>query len=164
MADGTVPQFEVGRRSDLVEVHLVGVPIAEHRAASEHVDELRREFALLEAQQADRGAARVPTRLLALIHDLGERFSSFTESTEAELEEAMDRGDESVDLVFRVPAEAKEGVEQLDALLDEADEFCRTGGLLTLAAPPEALAYRRWYLGEFVRQVDGLERRPWPGT
>ena len=163
MADGPVPQLEVGRRPDLVEVRLVGLPIAEHRAASEHSDELRREFALLEVGQSQLDRQDVPARVLTLIADLGQRFAGFTESTREELADAMDRGDESVDLVFRVPPEAGEGARQLGALLDEADDFCRTGGLLTLATPEGPLAYRRWYLDEFSRQVAGAPPRPWPG-
>lgn len=164
MGGRSVPQIEVGRRSDLVEVHLLGLPVEIHRAASEHSDELQREFALLRVQQSDAETSDVPARLLALIDDLGERFAGFTESTEADLEDAMDRGDESIDLVFRVPPAAKEAAEALGALLDEADDFCRTGGLMTLATPASALAYRRWYLEEFTRQIDGLPPAPWSGA
>ena len=164
MGGRSVPQIEVGRRSDLVEVHLLALPIEVHRAASEHSDELQREFALLRVQQSDEDTPDVPARLLALIDDLGERFAGFTESTEADLEDAMDRGDESIDLVFRVPPAAKEAAEALGALLDEADDFCRTGGLMTLATPAEAVAYRRWYLEEFTRQIDGLPPAPWSGA
>ncbi len=46
--------------------------------------------------------------------------------------------------------------------MDEADDYCRAGQhLLTLVTPPEALAFRRWYLGEFVRQIAGEQPRPW---
>jgi hypothetical protein len=48
-------------------------------------------------------------------------------------------------------------------LLDEADEFCRAGDrLLTLAAEPELVAFRHWYLGEFWKQVEGAEPVSWP--
>jgi hypothetical protein len=164
MSGGAVPQIEVGRRRDLVEVHLLGLPVDVHRAASEHGDELQREFALLQVQQADRETPDVPARLLALIDDLGERFAGFTESTESELEDAIDRGDETVDLVFRVPADAKEAAEALGTLLEEADEYCRSGGLMTLATPAEAVAYRRWYLEEFSRQIAGEPPSPWSAT
>ena len=164
MGGSTVPQVEVGRRSDLVEVHLLGLPIEIHRAASEHSDELQREFALLQVQQSDQATPDVPARLLALIDDLGERFAGFTESTQADLEDAMDRGEASVDLVFRVPPAAKEAAQALGGLLEEADDFCRDGGLMTLATPATAVAYRRWYLEEFTRQIDGLAPSPWPGA
>lgn len=50
---------------------------------------------------------------------------------------------------------------QLRDLLDEADEFCCAGDLLTLATQPEGRAFRRWYLDEFRRQIDGHLPRPW---
>ena len=51
---------------------------------------------------------------------------------------------------------------EFDALLDEADDYCRAGEtLLTLATPAPALAFRRWFLGEFVRQAAGEPPRPW---
>jgi hypothetical protein len=49
----------------------------------------------------------------------------------------------------------------LATLIDEADDFAREGTLLTLAAPPECVDFRRWYLREFARQVDGEPPIPW---
>ncbi|MEX2659958.1 MAG: hypothetical protein WD232_09685 [Acidimicrobiales bacterium] len=162
---GTVPQIEVGRTEGLVDVHLLGLPLAIHQAAEEHRDELRREFALLRLQDADLSAADVPVRLLDLMDSLEARFSRFAESTRLEIEEAVERGEETVDVVFRVPSGVKSGITQLGQLLDEADDYCRRGGsLLTLQAPPEALAYRRWYLDQFIRQIDGDPAIPWPGA
>lgn len=57
--------------------------------------------------------------------------------------------------------EAAEGAARLESLLDEADEFCRAGDLLTLAATGEGVAFRRWFLHEFVRQIDGRPPRAW---
>lgn len=162
---GSPPPIPTGEGADLFEVRLIGVPIDVRGRAAEHIDELRREFTLLRAQQEDRESADVPIRLLTLVDDLEERFSGFTEAPAAQLEAAIDAGATSVDLVVEVPIEAKEAALQLGAMLDEADEYCRSGGdLLTLATPPEALAYRRWYLEEFSRQLDGLPARPWAGS
>jgi hypothetical protein len=33
---------------------------------------------------------------------------------------------------------------------------------LTLVTPPEAVAFRTWFLEEFVRQVAGEDPLPWP--
>jgi hypothetical protein len=160
-----VPQHQVGPTAELVEVRLLGLPVPVHQQASEHFDELQREFALLRVQQDDVETPDVPARLLDLVDALRERFSGFTTSTIGELEQAMDEGRERVDLVFRVPPEASGAARQLGELLDEADRYCRRGGaLLTLEAPPAALAYRRWYLDEFVHQIDGGAPRPWTGA
>lgn len=144
----------------LVEVRLLAMPLAAYRRAAEHNDDLLREFALIKGNQPDGGRA-VPARLLALIEELTDRYRPFTAAPTAARAEAMARGAERVDLVYRVPPHAKQACLELGALLDEADDFCRAGqDLLTLATPPDALAFRRWFLGEFVRQIDGAPPTP----
>lgn len=145
---------------ELVEVVLRELPIEVHRRTSEHSDELQREFALLLAS-SDAGLD-VPARLLQLVEELGARYRGFTAGTQDELIDALDRGDVSIDLVYRVPRDVREATIHLGGLLDEADDYCRAGELLTLATPPEAVRYRRWFLSEFVRQIDGEPPTPWP--
>ena len=146
-------------RSDipLIRVRLVGLPVDVYQRASEHNDELLREFALIQGDRTD----HVPARLVRLVEELRARFGAFTRGPTAEIQEASARGDAAIDLHYEVPAEAAEAAARLGTLLAEADEFCRSGDLLTLAAPPEAVAFRTWFLGEFVRQIDGLSPRPW---
>jgi hypothetical protein len=61
-----------------------------------------------------------------------------------------------------VPSSARDACIELEKLLDEADEFCRSGEhLLTLAASPEVVSFRRWFLTEFVRQIDGEDPISW---
>ncbi len=60
-----------------------------------------------------------------------------------------------------MPPEVAAAARRLGDLLDEADEFCRSGHLLTVATQPESVAFRRWYLGEFQRQIDGHPPGPW---
>jgi hypothetical protein len=145
---------------DLVEVRIVGLPLEVYREAAEHQDGLLREFALLAESDRD----RAPARLLALGDEIRSRFSGFTAAPESTLAAALERGDASVDLVYRLPAEVGDASRRLGELLDEADEYCRQEQLLTLATPPRALAFRRWFLEEFVRQSGGGAPTPWPGT
>ena len=49
-------------------------------------------------------------------------------------------------------------------MLIEVDEYCRDGTLLTLATPDDLRAFWIWYLGEFVRQIDGEHPIPAPPT
>jgi hypothetical protein len=149
-----------GPTSELVRVRIVGLPVAVWQRASEHGDELMREFALI-AAGADEDPAWVPARLTTLVDELRSRFSGFTLRQEAELAEAVARGETTVDLEYTVPRDVVPAVTHLGDLLDEADEFCRGDDLLTLATPPEALAFRRWFLDEFVRQAGGQPPRPW---
>ena len=152
MTDGTV----------LATVRIVGLPVPLHLRTSEHTDELMREFTYLRAQSDDPDAASVPARLLDLVDELSGRYSGFTAGTQAELDQAIDEGRATVDLEYRVPAEVASACVHLRDLLDAADEFCLAGEhLLTLASPDDVVAYRRWYLDEFVHQIEGAAPRPW---
>jgi hypothetical protein len=148
---------------ELQRVVLLGLPVDVHVRASEHSDELMREFTYLRAQAGDPDRADVPSRLLAVIGELQGRYSGFTAGSQAELEAAIADGRPTIDLEYNVPADVVAACEHLGDLLDEADRYCLAGDhLLTLASPPEAIAYRQWFLGEFVRQAgSGEEPRPW---
>ena len=148
----------------LREVRLIGYPLALHARSTEHHEELMREFQLLAIDPpTSTPGHEVPTRLLDLIAELNSQYAGVSEAPDAERDAAAARGDESVDLVYQVPVDVVVACERLDALLDEADEFCRAGErLLTLATPPDAAALRRWYLGEFRRQLEGHAPTPWP--
>lgn len=144
--------------SDLVEVRLLELPVAGHQFASQHIDELLREFSYLDA-----GELAVPARLLGLRHDLQARFGAFTAGPGNEIGAAVERGLSSIDLTYRIPPEVGGLARQAVDLLEEADEYCRQGDhLLTLAAPPAAVKYRRWFFGEFTRQCAGEAPIPWP--
>jgi hypothetical protein len=147
----------------LVTVRLLGLPLTVHARAQEHGEEPQREFVLIagQLQHAEDGSS-LPRRLLDLIEALQGRYSGFTADQEDALEAAMAAGEAAMDLTFRVPPDAAEAAVALGAMLDEADEYCREGKhLLTLATPPDLVAYRRWYLDEFVRQIAGEPPRPW---
>ena len=143
--------------TELLPVHIVGLPLDVMQRSAEHNDELLREFALVRGEGGD----HVPARLLALIEELRGRFGAFSEGPRQAMQDAMDRGDATIDLRYEVPAEVAGAARRLSALLDEADEFCRAGDLLTLATTPEGLAFRRWFLDEFDLQIQGHPPRPW---
>lgn len=144
----------------LVDVHLLRYPLRLGMRASEHYEEVFREFALL----AGAGSTdTVPARMIALVDALGRRYARQQEH-EIEREEALRRGELARDLKIRIPPSAVEASRNLDAMLDETDEFCRDGALLTLAPPEDVVAFRRWYLAECVAQIEGLPPTPWPGA
>ena len=146
---------------ELVEIKLVDLSLPAWQYSTEHHDELLREFRLITAREPSPGHS-VPRRLLELIDELDIRFSNFTAGTRSELDEALESGAESIDLTYRVPPEIKKACEDLIALLEETDEYCRHGDLLTLAPPPEAVRFRVWFLREFVSQAEGNPPVPWP--
>jgi hypothetical protein len=146
----------------LVEVRMLGLPIPLWNRWRQHQDERIRELTLITLEPDARAAGdRVPARLLELVDRLRDEFAVFTlEQTEG-LEAALVAGDESIDVTCRVPASARDAGLQLDAMLDEVEHYCREGRLLALQAPPECVEFRRWFLGEFVRQIDGTAPTPW---
>lgn len=154
-------QVGAGAAGELVDVYLLRLPVGVYQRAAEHNDELLREFALVRELQDEGGG--LPARLLTLMEELRGRFGVFSAGPSTALAAAVAGGAPEIDLHYRVPPVVKQAVIDLGTLLDEADEFCRSGAeLLTLTTPADALAYRRWFLGEFEAQIDGRAPTAWP--
>ncbi len=143
----------------LVEVHLLELPVGLWERGQEQHEALQREFALAAADPED-----VPARLLDLMAALQQRFGDTTSEQEEQLMAAAEAGVPTLaDLVYRVPAEAAEAAQQLGRMLDEADDHCRRGDhLLTLAADPELVRFRWWFLDAMTDQCEGRPPVPWP--
>lgn len=149
-------------RDDLVEVRLVGVPIPLRERSTQHSDELLREMTLI-AQEAETGDTALPTRLVQLAADVGATYSEFTVHADAQMDAAAEAGIDVIDVVYNVPPTVAGFCEHILSVIEEADAYCRQGRyLLTLATPPDILAYQRWILGEFIRQPRGEAPMSWP--
>jgi hypothetical protein len=150
----------------LVVVELRRLPVALQARAAEHAEELQREFVLIaEGLQHSEGRTPLPRRLLDLVEVVKREFGGFTTEQEDVFDEAVRAGVPTIDLTFRVPPTAAQAAVAIGDLLDEADEYCRQGRhLLTLATPPDLVVYRRWYLQQFVDQIDGAAPTPWDGA
>jgi hypothetical protein len=146
---------------DRVEVHLLALPVALAAQARQHFEELTREFVLI--AEGSRDEQHVPARLLQLVDALTRQFGGINDEADQRLEDAIDAGLKALDdHVLRLPPQAGPAAKGLGEILDEADEYCRSGEhLLTLAASPELVAYRRWYLSEVLEQLDGRPPTPW---
>ncbi|MGH9076114.1 MAG: hypothetical protein ACRDY0_01440 [Acidimicrobiales bacterium] len=148
---------------EMVQVRLVSLPVQVWSRAHEHGEELVREFTLIAASEPPDRAHEVPARLMSLVDQLTQDYAELNTDQEGTLARAAADGVAEVDLAYRVPPGAAQAVVDLGAMLDEADRYCRAGEhLLTLAAPAESLAFRRWYLDEFTRQIAGEPPLPWP--
>jgi anti-anti-sigma factor len=144
----------------LVEVQLLDVPVAVWKQAAEHQEAVQREFDIIRSSEPDDS---LPNRLQALIAELEQRFGYLGDTNQRRLSEAADRGEAAIDLIYQVPSSSGDAIERLAAMLDEVDEYCRMGEhLLTTATPEPLLAFRRWFLGEFERQLVGAPPTPWP--
>jgi len=170
---GDAPQtggsLEAGRASraarqpaadGMVRVRLLSLPVDVYRRATQHSDELQREFALILERDPSEGI-EPPGRLLAIINELNGQFGGFVGAARARLEEAVDRRLDRIDVDYDVPSAIGPAVARLADLFDEADTYCRRGDLLTLATPPQATAFRRWFLAQFTAQAGGAEPESW---
>jgi hypothetical protein len=146
---------------DLVQVDLLQLPLDVWQRTQEHVDGLLREFALIVSDAEARAAT--PGRLLSLVQELSAGYGHFSASQRVEMEAALERGQDFIDLTYRLPPGAAPAAQALGDMLDEADDYCRRGDhLLTLATPPEELRFRHWFIDEFVAQIAGAPPTPWP--
>ena len=134
-------------------VRLLGSPVDLFFAAQEGVDGLVREFTLIAfGRQSGVTEHEVPVKLRELVEEVGTRFGGFAADIAGVFERAAAAGETSVDLEIAMHPIGVDISARFAELLDQADEFCRSGDLLTLAAPPEVVAWRRWWFGEVVGQ------------
>ena len=148
--------------SELATVELLELPVPLWAASTQGSRELFREFELIAAGGSD--SHPLPAELTSLVAALTSDDEGVSTAQEEELEAAHAAGQQVVErLVFQIPPQAAGACQVLGDMMDQADEYCRQGThLLTLAAEPEVVAFRRWYLVEFIRQIDGLPPVPWP--
>jgi anti-anti-sigma factor len=146
---------------ELLVVELRDLPLALATRSNEHHATLMRELALVDA--AD-DTSTSHGRLLALSSQLQRKYSRLGEAQRDRAQAVAASGGSSVDLRYEVPRELADDVAQLAALLDEVDEFCRAGELVSLVTSPDLVEYRRWVFGEFVSQLrDAAPPTPWRG-
>ena len=141
-------------------ITLLEAPVQEMIDTAAHYDALYREFRLILELDPSHLQA-VPGRLLRLIDELGTSFLGFGRSAEEQWDTAVDEGRKTVDLQFRVPAEAGPVAVRYNELLDEADDYCQRADFLTIAPSDESLAVRRWAFGQVACQCQGEPPTPW---
>jgi hypothetical protein len=148
---------------DTVTVQLLNVPVRILAAGREHHDSLMREFRLLALGEIE--GAHVPARLAELTHTLGVRYASAANRPDAAVDAALDRGDDTVDLTYELPADPAltAGLLELDRLMTAADEFCRDQQLLAVERSPAMIEFTRFYLDGFVSQLAGGDPVRWDG-
>jgi hypothetical protein len=155
-------RYDDGETDDRIhEVRLLNFPVRVLAASRQQHDELMHEFAVLAVTMEDRES--VPARMLELIDTLGTTYAGTGERPDTEVDAALDRGESTIDLTYHVPAHVLDAANRLQTLMDEADEFCRSEQMLTLARTQLMKDFARWYLDEFRRQIAGEPPQPWAG-
>ena len=141
-------------------VTLLGCPLDLLERSRQHDESLLRELAFVAESDADTSTA--PARLLSLADRLHGRLPELTAQIEEQVGAARARGDDVVDLDVVVPAGGREIAQEISAAFAEAEEFSRSGDLLTPAETDEPGRFRSWYLEQYALQLDGGAPVPWP--
>ena len=139
-------------RGVLQPVRLRGVPVDTFLASAQHADDVIRELWLVSLTHESGDEAPY----LRLSHAADRSLNQGAElrsATLARVLRAQAEGRRRVDLDLLVPPGMVRATLDWDALLDELDGLCRAERLLSLAADSEVLSFRRWYVGEVVRQL-----------
>jgi hypothetical protein len=130
------------------------------RDSIEHQRELMREFVLIQLSDDD-AKADVPNRLIGLVERHRREYAALGLPRRGDVGAALSRAEPNVDLEMDLPPAAAPAASELLETFGEADQYCARGELLTLATPPEVVAFRVWFLGEIVGQLSGYAPTPW---
>jgi len=162
---GTARAGQRGLPPDTVDVQVLALPIDVYLEAEQHNDAVVRELTLIvQAADAPGGGLEVPRRLLELAKEVRETFSPAIDGLREQVEAAIRRGQETVDIHMPVPKTGWEVLVRLAESLDEVDRYCLEGDLLTLASPPRLVRFRRWYAQQVADQMRGAPPTPWEPT
>jgi anti-sigma regulatory factor (Ser/Thr protein kinase) len=144
-----------------VSVCLSGLPVAVYLEVEEHHDALVRELGMLLRSHDDAAEPKTGDRLIELAARLVDQFGVGNEQRRSQVEAARQAGQETVDVVMLFPSGAHAQVSKIADELDEIDEYCDRGELLTPPSTATVKRFRRWYTDEIVRQLQGLTPTPW---
>lgn len=144
---------------ELIEVRLIGMPVALHQSSVEHGAEVMREFShLLE----DPSQSHAPARLISLFRSLREKYRPFSLAVWSELDTVAAEGQDTADVTFTIPREGGEAAKEIVRIWEEVDRYCQAGDyLLALQPPPQIVAYRKWFLEQISAQAGGQDPVSW---
>lgn len=123
-------------------VRIMDVPAAEFVRLQHHVDDLLREFEIIEIG-ATSATVPVPQEVWAVTSELLGRYADTRASAWQQAAAAEQAGTVLVDLEVTMPTSAADDVEQLQRLFERADDLSRAGVLLTPEPAPALVKLRR---------------------
>jgi anti-sigma regulatory factor (Ser/Thr protein kinase) len=155
------PPVPAPRSPDSRTVRFVGVPVADYLDLQAHNDALFRELELISIELEGDDAAKVAAPLADLVDQLYQRFPGQRDSYRDVVAAAQARGQRTVELETTLPPAAAAGGRSYLALLEQADELCRSGLLLIPEPPAHVRSLRRWFVEELAAQLlDGASPTP----
>ena len=136
-----------------VRISLGSVPTPLVVAAKRHVDNLVREFLLAASGDRSGTTAPVPEPLALLVDRVVHRFEEARLAMKRQATDAARVGAAQTTIELDLSLDAADAAEEYLEALDDADAYCRANRMLTLETPPQHRIFRRWYIGEVVKQV-----------
>lgn len=137
---------------ELREVVWLDVPTATFLASLRHLEDLTHELRLVDAG-ARSGVVDVPPALASTIGAILDAYQAPQSDVWQQTVQAAEAGRERLDITLRLPSSAVDAARRLVRLLEEADELCRAGTLMTIPASEAVVEIRRWTCAELERQV-----------
>lgn len=134
-------------------VRLLNVPTELVIRNRRHLDDLLHELQIMQAG-VESGEAQPGPRLAALMVEILDAYSPARDLVREQAERAWAEGRQTIDIDLEVPPPMAGAAVRLVELLEQADRMCHELQLLTMAAPPEVAALRRWVGAQIVAQLD----------
>jgi len=144
--------------SDLHDVSLIDLPVARYRQMQQQHDAMMREFTLIALGST---SDAVPRRLMTLAKEMHKGYSDAARPFRMGVADALARDDDITTLKLQIPFSTLRWLEDFMLHFEEGDDYSRQGHLLTPPSPPEVVEFRRWLVGELIRQIrDGAPPTP----
>jgi hypothetical protein len=156
--EGEVPEAAA---EPLRHIRVEHVPTALLNGAKSHLDDLVRDFALVNAAAAAHGKAdQQLVDLAARLSHLAAELVGFRNQVRRQAIEAVQRGAPTLTLHLDLPVSLRARLIDYQQALDEAEEHSLAGRLLAPAAPAEQTQFRRWKLDRILEQLGNTPTVP----
>jgi anti-sigma regulatory factor (Ser/Thr protein kinase) len=134
-------------------VRFEGVPVDGYLELQAHNDALFRELELVSIELEASDDADRASSLADLVDQLYRRFRGQRDSYRDVVAAALARGEHTVELETTASPDSVGPAWTYLELLEQADELCRTGVLLTPEPPAHVKALRRWFVEQLAAQL-----------
>jgi anti-sigma regulatory factor (Ser/Thr protein kinase) len=148
-APSTPPSGAPGARR----VRFVGVPVDGYLELQAHNDALFRELELVSIELEAGDDTDRASPLADLVDQLYRRFRGQRDSYRDVVAAALARGERTVELETTASPDSVGPAWTYLELLEQADELCRAGVLLTPEPPAHVKALRRWFVEQMAAQL-----------
>ncbi|HET9075819.1 MAG TPA: ATP-binding protein [Acidimicrobiales bacterium] len=140
-------------------VHLVGIPVELLLESARHMSDLQRE---MQVMSMDRTAPPEVEQVVQAGKPWVTDIDRWVNVDRRAAERALARGERTVDVEVVVPEDIARRIDGIAAWVCHTASVVLRRYLLTLPAPDEVVAYRRWYGEEIMAQIGGRPPRPCP--